>query len=112
MTGAERIAAERQRQIWVEGYDAGHDAGQADELAVAGAVYAIPPAERKLEGDVGIGVSVAVDLVDALWPWEPRFWKPTAKGSNEGRIRELEKAGALIAAAIDDLLDDQAEPSA
>jgi hypothetical protein len=42
MTGAERIAAERQRQVEVEGYDASHDQGHHDELAAAAATYALP----------------------------------------------------------------------
>jgi hypothetical protein len=33
------------------------------------------------------------------WPWAERFWKPTP----DDRVRELVKAGALIAAEIDRL---------
>jgi hypothetical protein len=33
------------------------------------------------------------------WPWDKGWWKPTP----DNRIRELEKAGALIAAEIDRL---------
>lgn len=35
----------------------------------------------------------------AGWPWHPKWWKPTP----DDRIRELAKAGALIAAEIDRL---------
>jgi hypothetical protein len=106
MNGAESIAAERQRQIDVEGYDQDHDAGHASELALAAACYALPPDSRRLTGDVGLGIDVTVELVAAIWPWEERFWKPTAD-----RIRELEKAGALMAAAIDALRAEDPDPT-
>ena len=83
--GAERIAAERQRQIEVEGYDLEGDRLQGEALAAAAACYATPEKDR--------------DLFPALWPWDWEAWKPT------DRIRDLEKAGALIAAAIDALLE-------
>jgi hypothetical protein len=34
-----------------------------------------------------------------MWPWEASWWKP----SQTDRIKELAKAGALIAAEIDRL---------
>ena len=40
-----------------------------------------------------------------LWPWNESWWKPTP----DNRIRDLEKAGALIAAEIDRLLALDAE---
>lgn len=77
MTGAERIAAERQRQIEVEGYD------PLNELYDHDAIDLEDAALTYLVGDTD------------QWPWAnaPKFG-PT-------RVRELEKAGALIAAAID-----------
>lgn len=88
MTGAERIAVERQRQIAEEGYDAEHDRGGSDDLALAGAAYAVPDYAGQRVGNRFV-----------LWPWSSRFWKPTP----DDRVRELTKAGALIAAAIDAL---------
>lgn len=38
----------------------------------------------------------------AEWPWDEMLWKPTP----DDRIRELAKAGALIATEIDRLLAD------
>lgn len=38
-------------------------------------------------------------LVWKIWPWDKSWWKPTP----DDRIRELIKAGALIAAEIDRL---------
>jgi hypothetical protein len=91
MNGIERIAAERQRQIEVEGWTPEHDDQHInEELASAAAYYALPSAERK-----DLESTVAVDL----WPWDSRWCKLTP----DDRIRELEKAGALIAAEIDRL---------
>lgn len=87
--GAQRIAMERIRQRRVKGYDAAHDKGHAEELAAAGAIYATIPEERPY----------------ATWPWSSDAWRPTP----DDRVRELEKAGALIAAAIDALLAEEPE---
>ncbi len=92
-SGVSLIAAERQRQIDVEGYDADHDSDeQYDRLARAAACYATPASHRVLDGHLPSDVP-------ELWPWEERFWKPTPND----RVRELVKAGALIAAEIDRL---------
>lgn len=87
MNGAERIAAERRRQVEAEGYTSAHDAGlPRDDLAYAGIAYAIaavnPDQPSYAAGD--------------WWPWGQDAWKPTGD-----RVRDLTKAGALIAAAID-----------
>ena len=86
MTGVERIAAERNRQMVEEGWDAEHDEGHAEgSLSVAAACYAVA------------GVRGARS---PAWPWDPK-WDKRAK---HNRIRRLEIAGALIAAEIDRLL--------
>ena len=84
--GLQLITAERQRQLGVEGWDADHDRGHGEEIAAAGATYAMPEFLRD---------------TSLTWPWEDKWWKPTTGD----RIRELVKAGALIAAAIDALRD-------
>jgi hypothetical protein len=38
-------------------------------------------------------------IIGRYWPWDREWWKPTPNN----RIRELAKAGALIAAEIDRL---------
>jgi len=86
--GVSLIAAERQRQIDVEGYTVEHDAQHPEQMARAAASYATPAADRRMEYGV-----------PELWPWTPDFWKPTP----DDRVRELVKAGALIAAEIDRL---------
>lgn len=83
-TGLDLIAAERRRQIEEEGWSLEHDQGHANgELAEAAACYASLE-NRSLHE----------------WPWGSMAWKP----SPENRIRELAKAGALIAAELDRLL--------
>jgi hypothetical protein len=102
--GAALIAVERARQKAPkdeggEGWDADHDAGHADELALAAACYAIPEDRRKID-DETTNVRTRVRLWSVLWPWAEQWWKPVPND----RVRELIKAGALIAAAIDDEL--------
>lgn len=90
-TGIELIAEERQRQIDVEGWTSEHDdAYKYEELAIAASIYADAPGRRELYGFKEIPVG---------WPWSDPWWKPTPND----RIRELVKAGALIAAEIDRL---------
>ena len=88
MSGADLIAAERQRQIGVEGWtpehDAEHDHG---ELIAAGVCYAM-----------AADPDGAGDTAEDWWPWEESWWKP----SNDP-VRNLVRAGALIAAEIDRL---------
>lgn len=87
-TGIEEIANERKRQIEVEGWTPEHDDEHiCGELAHAAACYAYPNRIKRL------------DYVG--WPedWSLDWYKPTP----ENRIKELAKAGALIAAEIDRL---------
>ena len=89
MNGVERIAAERKRQIEIECYDPEHDNQHDDEsLALAACYYALPKFYHN-------------NLIN-LWPnsWDICY----ANKGNKDRIRDLEKAGALIAAEIDRLI--------
>ena len=89
MTGAELIAAERQRQVEDEGWTAKHDSThRAGELAAAALCYI----------SHGHPVQFRVLDFDEVWPWDRYWWKPSKNG-----IRNLVKAGALIAAEIDRL---------
>lgn len=81
MNGAERIVAERQRQIEVEGYAPGRDEDPR-ELAAAAAAYLLVAAGRWLEARV-------------VWPWPMEFFKPY------DFARDVERGGALAAAALD-----------
>jgi hypothetical protein len=96
MTGIERIAAERKRQIEEEGFTAEHDDWQnQDQLALAAACYAIPEYYRRCLNEK------FHNAFSFLIPYGfPGQW---FKPAPENRIRELEKSGALIAAEIDRL---------
>ena len=100
--GTALIAEERLRQVMSEGWSAEHDDGHSTgEMAIAAACYAIPD-------DVREKPIWSATLLEYLWPWEFAWWKPAAKTrserkARESRIRELVKAGALIAAEIDRL---------
>lgn len=97
-TGAELIERERRRQTDAEGYSYRHDdAHTHDELVLAAVQYALPDGRRSY-GEYRV-FDVPID-----WPWENEAWKPTP----DDRVRELVKAGALIAAEIDRLLRAQA----
>lgn len=95
--GAATIAAERERQLQVKGWTLVHDAHhKAGDLAKAAACYALPDGFRDIRGG-------SREDTPELWPWESGAWKPTP----EDRVRELAKAGALIAAEIDRVLAEE-----
>jgi len=86
--GAKLIAAERARQMSDEKWDAQHDdEHERGELAVAAACYVLGAARKRYSRECPL-----------RWPWDGAWWKPT------DRVRDLTKAGALIAAEIDRLL--------
>ncbi|EFO30152.1 GP46 [Roseibium sp. TrichSKD4] len=99
-TGIERIATERQRQIEGEGWSAEHDDDHTHgELAAAAACYA-NPLHIRITG-TGVCYSESANNIPIGWPinWGCYYWNPSTDP-----IRNLEKAGALIAAEIDRLL--------
>lgn len=97
--GVEAIAAERQRQMDVEGWTPDHDDEHGDgQMAMAASGYAfISGCGENVRQSFPIGDPVPV------WPWESIWWKP------KDRRSDLVRAGALIAAEIDRL--DRAEKS-
>jgi hypothetical protein len=91
------IAAERRRQIEVEGWTPAHDDEHAPGvLAQAAACYAIRACKPKNDLRYGQGSS------PPGWPWDAKWWKPTTDR------RDLIKAAALIVAEIERL--DRANP--
>lgn len=79
------IAAERERQLSAEGWTPEHDDEHGDDqLAIAAGCYVM----SAWHGD---------SVCPNMWPWESAAWKP------KDRIRNLIRAGALIAAEIDRL---------
>jgi hypothetical protein len=97
--GAGQIAIERARQKSVEGYDQVHDIMHpTDEFCRAAIAYAV----------YDVAVIPSTDAHKGWWPekWDADMFKP------KDRKRNLVRAGALIAAAIDRLqfgeIDEQA----
>lgn len=88
-TGIELIAEERQRQIKEEGYSAEHDQEhRKGELAIVAMCYACPIKYRPMFSPVSWFSRIG---------WNLKWWKPST------RVRDLQKAGALIVAEIDRL---------
>lgn len=88
MTGIELIEQERKRQIEVEGYDALHDFREPLNCIVSAAIsYAM--------------CDIDMEEAEAWWHWDFMYWKP------KDRRRNLVRAGALIAAAIDKIQDEE-----
>lgn len=99
--GVKAIAAERQRQIEKEGWAPEHDDKHSrGELARAAACYALQAAQRSdetpYEDRPGRRRWWRTHFaIIKFWPWDWGWWKPV------DRQRDLEKAGALIAAELD-----------
>src|SRR5437870_10325274 len=90
-TGIELIAEERARQIADEGWTPKHDDEHCNgELAEAAACYAFESSRH-----AHMGRPTRHPPPD--WPWDDEWWKP------KDQIRDLVRAGALIAAEIDRL---------
>ena len=86
--GTELIAAERQRQIDVEGWAPEHDdEHHGQELVRAARAYLFEVLAPHQFG-----------FHPQEWPWETPWWKPSPDP-----VRNLIKAGALVAAEIDRL---------
>lgn len=90
-TGSELIAEERERQIKEEQFSPAHDDEHDNgALALAGASYAVCAVSQINKNSNWPDMPVS-------WPWDEEWWKP------KDPIRNLARAGALIAAEIDRL---------
>lgn len=92
LSGVEKIAAERARQVSFHGYTPDHDDTHANgELSSAAIAYLEEAFQMIYAGD---------DVPDSdppfSWPFEDSSWNPSV-----GPIRNLVKAGALIVAQIE-----------
>ena len=97
MTGVELIAAERKRQVEKEGWTQEHDASHTDmTLAVAGAAYALDIAGF-YSGECDSWRQIYCANAAKVWPFDLEWFKST----HDDPVRQLVKAGALIAAEID-----------
>lgn len=90
--GTAAIAAERLTHPG-RGWTAEHDSGHASDLIAAAVSYAFAA-----DGCVTTGHPLyRPGLEPPLpWPWGAHYWKPA-----DDAVRNLEKAGALLAAALD-----------
>ncbi len=96
------VLAERQRQIYAEGFDEAHDEDEYHEhgeLAIAGACYALGEEHVHFLHSIGqFGFSTSKPgRGEIIWPWDEKWWKP------KDRRRDLVRAAALIIAEIDRL---------
>ena len=97
MTGVELIAEERKRQLTELGHTAEADDSvhAIGDLAMAGACYAA----------CMMASPEHVGRAPMVWPWEEFYWKPSPN-----QLRNLAKAGALIAAEMDRLMRMDEQP--
>lgn len=105
-TGIELIIDERLRQIHMEGYDSKHDdKHESREIAQAALSYVghyvgrawVFTNELEMPGVKDGAKAYRKEPPPDDWPWESKSWKP------QEPMRDLVKAGALIAAEIDRL---------
>ncbi|WP_443698629.1 hypothetical protein [Pseudomonas sp.] len=96
------VAAERQRQLSVEGWtdqhDDEHDGGELAGAASAYALYAANELHPHSQGDGNYG-----EACPEVWPFNPNWWKPVDPRT------ALVKAGALILAEIERIDRDAAK---
>jgi hypothetical protein len=95
-TGIDLIAEERAAQVSREGWTPEHDDEHTEsEMAQAAVAYI------EYAGQQDHGKRVAQHISDSImsrhWPWDAAWWKP------KDQLRNLVRAGALIAAEIDRL---------
>ena len=100
--GVDAIARERWRQIQELGFSAEHDdehvtetraGGINSDLLLAASAYLQAGMERLAEA---ASVETLQGVPPGYWPWDEADWKPSGDP-----IKNLTKAGALIAAEID-----------
>jgi len=112
-SGIELITAERQRQIEVKGYNAEHDEMEsAFQLSTAAGMYIANAINTDFEDHThydGKGDCARFQLrqIDTKkwgeeWPWEDKDGRDKADV-----LTSLVKAGALVAAEIDNILNNQ-----
>lgn len=95
MNGAEMIALERKRQVDEEGFHPGHDMGHKVGMLAKAAVVYLVHGIMGLAGEKDVSLADFEHIRNSFWPWSGVWWKP------KDPIRNLVRAGALIAAEID-----------
>lgn len=96
--GVTAIGAERARHTLTKPFTSAHDdKHESGELCDAAICYA-RAAAKQARGESLEYLRHMATSGEIRWPWEDMWWKPS-----EDQIRNLVKAGALIAAEIDRL---------
>lgn len=102
MNGVILITRERLRQTHEEGFTLDSDretyCDKPGQLNMAAICYATMAGSSPEVRDL------LRDNTPAYWPWDPAWWKPGKDNSHSSRVRELVKAGAMLAAEIDRLI--------
>lgn len=94
-TGIQLIADERRRQVSEEGWTTAHDDKHTKrQIALAASSYLAAHSNPDEWAEERGELPMATDD----WPWTKKWWKPS-----RDPVRNLVKAGALIAAEIDRL---------
>lgn len=101
MKGAELIVKERERQISVEGYTKESDLQYRNGELIAAARGYAGYAQDTLAFERARINEPTRALFPRDWPWEKKYFK----GDDKNPIKDLIKAGALIAAEIDRILN-------
>lgn len=98
--GAALIAAERRRQVVVEGHTAAHDFNHdGGELAIVAWCYLTDHVDMRRLALTAAQRVRHRETPPREWPWAQEDWKPTPGDP----LRQLVKVGALVAAEIDRL---------
>ena len=84
--GGYLIQKERERQIEEEGFDSKHDNQHSFKELIAAAISYCA---------INLNIDGSKELSESIWPWDKKWYKP------KNTLRDLTRAGALIAAAID-----------
>jgi hypothetical protein len=104
LNGAALIASERAAQLGREGWTSEHDDDHDDASMLAAAACYVEHARFAIRGQPYDPVKWPGRLAPLAWPWDDEDYKP------KDPLRNLVRAGALIAAEIDRLQRAQRKP--
>lgn len=91
--GAKEIMVERIRQVVNEGWDFEHDDGYTQGQLLWAAVSYLQRAQEQTQG-----IAIQEGDPPTTWPFHKGWWKPS-----DDPLRNMTKAGALLAAEMDRL---------
>ena len=97
-TGIQLITEERERQINAEGWTPEHDDAHTYGQMAAAALTYIEVELIRENYQPAYQAAQITEIMSQRWPWEEEWFKPS-----DDPVRNMVKAGALIAAEIDRL---------